>query len=734
MKEITLIWQVGQTCAPQQKPAEMYPATVPGAAQLDYARAHNWPPVEEGVNFRDYAWMEDVYWLYTAPLDFTLEEDEVATLRFLGIDYRYRIQVGNQILAEGEGMFSPVFCDVTPFAGQTLEVLLWPVPKATDSNNRIQARKSCKAAACYGWDWHPRLVSSGLWDAVTLQIQPRQSLWNLDVSYRLSDQLDCCQLYATAAVHGDCRVNLQLLDGEEIVAEETQASCSQTAAFSLSIPQPKLWYPVGYGPQHRYTLRAQALDGEGNVLDVLEKKVGFRRAKLVMNAGSWDEPSSFPRSRSAAPITLEVNGRRLFAKGSNWVNAQLCPGQMTREHFDRLLTLAKDANMNILRIWGGGFVNPDSFFELCDEKGIMIWQEFPLSCNEYPNDPDYLAVLKKEAIAIVRKLRNHPCLVIWCGGNELFNNWSGMTDQHHALRLLNSVCYSEDPDTPFLMTSPLTGMGHGHYLNYDGLAETESITIFRHTTNTAYTEFGNPGAADPDYIKRFLSPEDYADCRPENDVWREHHAFNAWVPVSWLRYPEVEYYFGGWDDTDDVCRKTQFIQAMCYRSNFEEMRKQWPHCSMALNWCFNEPWPTFANNSLISWPDLPRPCYSAVKEALRPQLASLRIDRHLWWAGETFRADVWMLNDAPAALPAAEITVSYSLEDGPETKLAHLTTTEILPQTNLECGAIAFQLPEGFSGKFHIHLRVCGHPEKDSSYTYLCRATNPAPALKKRYM
>ncbi len=110
MKEITLIWQVGHTSAPQQKPAEMYPATVPGAAQLDYARAHNWPPVEEGVNFRDYAWMEDVYWLYTAPLDFTLEEDEVATLRFLGIDYRYRIQVGNQILAEGEGMFSPVFC------------------------------------------------------------------------------------------------------------------------------------------------------------------------------------------------------------------------------------------------------------------------------------------------------------------------------------------------------------------------------------------------------------------------------------------------------------------------------------------------------------------------------------------------------------------------------------------------------------------------------------------------
>jgi beta-mannosidase len=243
MQKRTFTWQVGYMQTACAQPEEMIPATVPGAAQLDYARAHNWPPVEEGVNFRDYAWMEDVYWLYTAPLDFTLEEDEVATLRFLGIDYRYRIQVGNQILAEGEGMFSPVFCDVTPFAGQTLEVLLWPVPKATDSNNRIQARKSCKAAACYGWDWHPRLVSSGLWDAVTLQIQPRQSLWNLDVSYRLSDQLDCCQLHVTAAVHGDCRVNLQLLDGEELLRKKPRLPAAKPPLFPFPFLSPSCGIP-----------------------------------------------------------------------------------------------------------------------------------------------------------------------------------------------------------------------------------------------------------------------------------------------------------------------------------------------------------------------------------------------------------------------------------------------------------------------------------------------------------
>ena len=141
--------------------------------------------------------------------------------------------------------------------------------------------------------------------------------------------------------------------------------------------------------------------------------------------------------------------------------------------------LVRDAHMNILRIWGGGFVNKESFFELCDELGIMVWQEFPLACNEYPDEEHYLSVLKKEATSIVRRLRTHPCAILYCGGNELFNNWSLMTDQHHALRLLNAVCYEEDRCTPFIATSPLNGMGHGSYLNYDETIDEEAAHPLR---------------------------------------------------------------------------------------------------------------------------------------------------------------------------------------------------------------------------------------------------------------
>ena len=123
--------------------------------------------------------------------------------------------------------------------------------------------------------------------------------------------------------------------------------------------------------------------------------------------------------------------------------------------------------MNLIRVWGGGIVNKDSFFEQCDRLGLMVWQEFPLACNGYPDDPSYLAVLEQEAVSMLLRLRSHPCMVIWCGGNELLNKWSGMTIQSHPLRLLDSLCFRYDRQTPYLPASPLFGMAHGHYCNVD---------------------------------------------------------------------------------------------------------------------------------------------------------------------------------------------------------------------------------------------------------------------------
>lgn len=715
-------WKVGYTEDLQLLPREMVPAKVPGAAQLDYMAAKQLPSYLQDDNCRLYSWMEDVYWVYETQLDFSLTDRQIATLVLAGVDYQCVVRVDGAVIAENEGMFTPIYCDVSPYSGKPhkLEVVVFPAPKADDSATRSQARKCCKPAACYGWDWHPRLITSGIYDRAYLKIQDQHCVTYLDAHYTLNDDLSQCRLSAQVGVQTEGVVCLQLLDNDRIVCEETRSCPAGESHFIFTVEQPKLWNPIGYGPQNMYTLRVRTLSGDA-IADEALRKIGFRRAKLVMNAGSWDGPESFPKSRSDSPATLEINGRRIFAKGSNWVNAHVAPGVLRDADYETLLTLVRDANMNILRIWGGGFVNHETFFDLCDEMGIMVWQEFPLACNEYPDEDPYLAVLEREATSIVRRLRTHPCLTMWCGGNELFNSWSGMTEQHHALRLLDKVCYTEDRFTPFIMTSPLNGMAHGHYCNYDENEKEEFITMLVRSRNTAYTEFGCPGASDPAYIRQYISGENYADCTETNGAWTAHHAFGVWYIEAWLRRPEVNYFFGGFTDTDDLCKKMQFIQTMCYRSYFEEMRKQWPHCAMALNWCFNEPWPTVANNSLLSWPAVPKPCYYSVRNALRPQLASLRIQRHLWWAGETFQGEVWLLNDSLAALNAESLQLFYALGDGEIVPWGTLQIPEVQAQSNRLCGVISFPLPQDFAGQIHVYLTVKDHPEMNSEYTYLCR-------------
>ncbi len=711
-----LKWMLGLSENEHSAPEEMMPATVPGAAQRDYAEYNKLPDIFYGTNYENLYKLEDVFWHYRTELKLDDISNKRVFLCFDGIDYKYVIKVNGDELLRDEGMFSPVKLDISKYIGKTVtaEVVIFPCPKVGNSFSRAESRYSCKAAACYGWDWHPRLLTAGLWGDAYLMIEDNFCIVDFDVSYRLSDNFDSADITLSASTTESGNVVFEVLSDGKTVASETVFS-DKTAKTCITLQNPELWSPHEYGSQKTYKVAVSAGDSR------IERNLGFRRVELVMNEGSWYRPKGFPMSRSDAPATLKINGRKIFAKGSNFVNAKVFPGEMTEEHYEKLLQMVKEANMNILRIWGGGFVNKESFYDLCDKLGIMVWQEFPLSCNEYPNDDGYLGVLEKEATAIVKRLRTHPSVVLWCGGNELFNSWSKMTDQHHALRLLDKVTYSEDRFTPFIMTSPLNGMGHGNYLNYDDRENCETIQQIMNSNLTAYTEFGCPGMASGEYIRKFMSEEDFNDVSPENKVWIGHHGFGAWRPNSWVRICEVEYFFGGYTDTDDLCEKTQFIQSMCYRSAFEEMRRQWPQCSMALNWCLNEPWPTAANNSIISYPDIKKPAFESVKTALRPFAATLRIPKQLWWEGEKFKADIHILNDSITEKESGKVKIYYSF-DGEKILAGEFAYGKIPEQTNVECGSVSFVIPENFSGFISVFLEVEGHPEASSVYKYPCKS------------
>ena len=238
------------------------------------------------------------------------------------------------------------------------------------------------------------------------------------------------------------------------------------------------------------------------------KELAFRRIRLVMNSGTQFDPDGFPKSRRLPPAQFQVNGRNIFCKGTNWLSPEVFPATITTARYNELLDLAVEANFNILRVWGGGIINKEDFFNLCDQKGILVWQEFPLACNNYPDDKHYLEVLKQEATSIITRLRGHACLGLWCGGNELFNSWSGMNDQSLALRLLNSLCLNLDPYTPFNATAPLQGMGHGNYVFRDDQTKTEVYERMNRSKFTAYTEFGVPSPSSVEILKRIIPPPD----------------------------------------------------------------------------------------------------------------------------------------------------------------------------------------------------------------------------------
>ena len=694
-------------------------AHVPGAVQLDYADALGYKPYYYGMNFQQFDWMETKFFLYETKTEFEVEAGERAYLHISGIDYRFDILINQEVVYSGEGIFTPVRVEVTQYAGipVTMIVRIYPIPRlVSEPRDRTQAAASCKPASSYGWDWHPRLVPIGIWGEAFLETCACGTPLGLEAAYRLDDDLSSVTVKAVVETEGNSDVHLSLVDH----AGKTVCSAYGHGEVTLSLKQPELWYPRGYGAQPIYTLRA-----EGNE-KTLERRIGFRRSRLVRNAGWEIDEAAFPKGPISAPAQIEINGRKIFAKGSNWVNTEIFPCLATRERYDELIEKAVDANMNIFRMWGGQYINHEYFYEKCDELGIMIWQEFMLSCNLHPDSDDYLSVLEQEAVSIIKRLRTHPCLTFWCGGNELFNSWSGMTQQAHPLRLLDKLCYEHDRFTPFQMTSPMHGVTHGSYVKVvmDPEADDdgeEFICSVKRTNSTGYTEFGCNGASPAHYIQRLIMDKsDYLDCGKHNPIWVAHHGFQAWGENAWLGIPEVRYFFGNIRSVDDLIEKSIYLQDMCYKSMFEEMRRQAPRCALAINWDFNEPWPCAAGNSLINWPCEPKSCLQSVKEALRPSLLSLNLPRNRWLTGENMEGEVWVLNDCDEAV--APVTVQVDLVYGEERiPIAQVTTGAVGERSNGKFGEFNLLVNKEIPERFAIELICETNPEMNSRYQLVHR-------------
>ena len=693
-----------------------FPARVPGTIQSDYAKANGFGDVQYSNNTDKFRELEDDHWEYKTALKYEAKPGERVFFVSHGIDYKYEVLLNGEEVYSYEGMFRAFEIDITEKIKKdgenilTVHILPHPKSKRGMADTRDEANESCKPPVSYGWDWNPRLLISGIWDDTYIETRGEAYIGQCEVLCDLSDDLTLATVRASFECALPCEISLLDADGN-VVYRGTDAE--------FVVNSPKLWWCNGQGEPYLYTWVIK------NEREERRGRIGFRTLRLVRNEGCTG-PETFPKGRYEAPITVELNGRRIMCKGSNWVNPDLFWGEIDENRYRELIELAVDANMNIFRMWGGAGLPKEAFYELCDEKGMLIWQEFMLACNEYIGIDSYMKTLKSEAAAIIRKFRHHPALAFWCGGNELFNSWSGMDDQSLPLRLLNKLCFDLDEKRPFLYTSPLYGMAHGGYTFYDEAQGGDPFRQFINASCTAYTEFGVPAIASVD-ILRSIIPEDELFPIKRTPAWINHHGFDAWGESRWLCTDVLERYFGKANSLEEMVKQSIWLQCQGYRGAFEEMRRQWPRCSMAINWCFNEPWKTAAGNNLIAYPNIPRPCYEFVKKALRPAMFSARVVKFDWDACETFEAEIWLLNDTPKPI-SGKVSVKARVGD----KSYDLITWEASADANSNNRGVTvrFILPDVKTDKIVLTLDA---GEYSSEYEYFYRPV-PEEEIKVRQL
>lgn len=710
-----LIWQLGYSNSADSLPTEYFPATVPGAVQLDYAKEYNLPDYNYETNFDEYRFMEDKFWTYKTEFDATKITSGNLFFVSKGIDFKYDIFVNGEIKLSYEGMYREARVDISEYMGSVIQisVLIYPVPKSNLSgvreNTRDEANQTTKPGVSYGWDFHPRLVPLGIWDETYIEHTSRSKAVKPNVSYMLNDERNLAEVSLSVEADDVLGWSFKAPNGDTVF-EGTKAE------ERFEVKNPMLWWCNGYGEPNLYTWELKLKDFDD--VKIFTGKVGFKTVSLEMNEGTWNV-EEFPKTRSCPPITLCLNGVNVFVKGSNWVAPEIFYGKLCESRYREQLELVKGANLNFVRCWGGAIINKESFYDICDELGIMVWQEFPLGCNNYIATKEYITLLKNEASDIIERVSKHACHVIWCGGNELFNSWSGMTDQSLALRTLNSMTLNKTPNIPFLPTSPLMGMAHGSYLfiYFEGQ---EVIEVMQNCNHTAYTEFGIPALSNLDCLDLVSSKEKLFPLQ-NNELTRAHHAFKAWAKVdSWSSIETVKHYFGESESLEQLVSRGQYLQGVGYRFIFEEARRQKPHCSMAVNWCFNEPWPCIANNSIVCYPNSIKPAYYEVAAACKSVVASARYRKLKHKSGETIDFDLFMLNDSVVPIKGDTLKVFVQIGDAESVRIMDWQFNDIDANTNLEGPTVKYKLPEVPGAKNLKIILECGEYSSEYTLLYYC--------------
>ncbi|MFZ0545919.1 MAG: glycoside hydrolase family 2 protein [Candidatus Promineifilaceae bacterium] len=599
------------------------PAVVPGCVHTDLLGNEQIPDPYYRDNEHQVMWVGETDWIYrrSFSVDPELLQRQYVLLHCKGLDTLAEISLNGTEVGRTDNQFRTWEFDVRELlqpGDNQIEIRFESALRygqarlkeryihswSTDSHKLAGGNYVRKSQCNFGWDWGPKLVTCGIWrdieilafdDARLAEVQILQdhaTPGEVTLTCNVSVERDTAKLLLAR-----CEV---ALDGQ-IVDETIVEIEDETAEAHLRIETPQLWWPNGLGDQPLYTVTVTLLGGEEHLLDRWEQKIGLRTLRLVREKDEWGESFHFA-----------CNGVPFFAKGANWIPADTFVPRISDEQYTYLLQAAADVHMNMLRVWGGGIYEQTIFYELCDQMGICIWQDFMFACATYPTyEEPFMRNVHLEAEENIRRLRHHPSLALWCGNNELeqglvMEEWSdsAMSWKDYGRlfdELLPQLTADLAPETDYWPGSPHTPYENRYYWNdprwgdahiwdvWHGMKPFEYYYNCFHRFNS---EFGFQSFPEPQTVGAFTEPDD----RNITSYILEHHQRSPdgnskimHYMLDWFRLPS---------SFEMTLWLSQILQGMAMKYAVEHWRRTMPRGMGTLYWQLNDCWPVASWSSL----------------------------------------------------------------------------------------------------------------------------------------
>lgn len=604
------------------------PACIPGSVQNALLTAGILPDWSEGVNSRQCEWVEHRHWFFETlltPDDIPAEGPLV--LEAEGLDYSGWIVVDGKQAARFEGALITHRFDLreylTPGQEHRLGIVFEEPPREQGQIGYTSRSRHFKPRYQYSWDWCPRLVSIGVWDGLRLLSGPELWCESCQVNASLDKDLHHGSISVSLEIAGDTygiSAQLALEKGESIDVSERIALTPGENRLELPHIEVNPWWPNGAGEQMLYTLKINLETETRAEQCVIERRIGFKQIE-------WRPCEGAPAD--AEPWICAVNGIPIFLQGANWVPPTLDYHSASLEDYQRLIGLYHDMGCNVLRVWGGAILEREWFYDLCDEAGILVWQEFPLSSsgveNYPPDDPEVIGQMAHIAQSYIRRRAYHVSLLLWCGGNELTERNSEATPigyDHPCIAALKEIVEREDPGHRFVPTSASGPQFYAHAKNYGkgihhdvhgpwGMSGFENLDAWRayweHDDALFRSEVGMPGASSEALLKRFsgglpLWP-------PLGEYWIHGSAW--WI--QWEQYRERLAGLSPEKALSAYVQATQEFQAEAYAIAAASAKRRFPRCGGFIIWMGHDLYPCPANNAVIDFLRAPKPAYFALK-------------------------------------------------------------------------------------------------------------------------